>query len=258
MRNKTADKLIVSSDSLPKKRRGQRIVDLTGRRFHRLIVLGFAGIKNKNSSWTCLCRCSKVVVVYGTNLVRDHVQSCGCLHRDRARIMGRKNARIQQRLRIGLFGRTHKQHVADGRKGGRHVKSACLGIFSPEQMADRFRRGRTGMHSRWHAARKIVNPKCDLCCVGLSPAEIAKLIHDSIPVKHKRGRKMDDLTGRKFARLTVIRFVEMRNHRAVWLCQCRCGHFVEVTNNNLIQRATRSCGCLCIETLRARLTSRGK
>ena len=63
--------------------------------------------------------------------------------------------------------------------------------------------------------------------------------------------KYEDLTGRKFGRLTVLRRAPSRrygkkNKRAqvFWLCQCECGNEIEVRANGLKTGNTRSCGCL--------------
>ena len=64
-----------------------------------------------------------------------------------------------------------------------------------------------------------------------------------------RGRKMIDLTGQRFGKLTVIEFGERRfysNGRSyfVWRCLCDCGRESMVAGHNLTYCVTRSCGCL--------------
>lgn len=58
--------------------------------------------------------------------------------------------------------------------------------------------------------------------------------------------KFDDLTGRRFERLTVIKRVpSLKNSRVTrWLCKCDCGNYTEVNRNNLLHKKCRSCGCL--------------
>jgi hypothetical protein len=65
---------------------------------------------------------------------------------------------------------------------------------------------------------------------------------------------MQDLTNKRFGRLTVIRLygrVEVPGflgHRArkrvIWLCRCDCGNLKTVRDSNLKSENTRSCGCL--------------
>lgn len=59
-------------------------------------------------------------------------------------------------------------------------------------------------------------------------------------------RKVEDLTGAVFGRLTVVGRCESEKPQksSVWLCQCLCGNRVVVQRNNLRSGHTRSCGCL--------------
>lgn len=65
-----------------------------------------------------------------------------------------------------------------------------------------------------------------------------------------RESHVEDLTGKKFERLTVIRFLEpneRENKLRCWLCKCDCGKEVQVNANKLKTGHTRSCGCLVNE-----------
>lgn len=57
----------------------RKLVDLAGRRFVRLVVLHRVPSKDGHSRWLCKCDCGKTTEVASTNLVRQHVKSCGCL-----------------------------------------------------------------------------------------------------------------------------------------------------------------------------------
>ncbi len=57
--------------------------------------------------------------------------------------------------------------------------------------------------------------------------------------------KLVDLTGRRFARLTVIKRVDNdKNKNRRWLCLCDCGQKTVVISSNLTKGNTKSCGCL--------------
>ena len=65
-----------------------------------------------------------------------------------------------------------------------------------------------------------------------------------------------DLVGKKFGKLTVIKFdrVEYKRDakgknrdRGYWLCRCDCGKKVTNARNDLVSGKTKSCGCLCKE-----------
>ena len=61
-------------------------------------------------------------------------------------------------------------------------------------------------------------------------------------------RKLEDLTGRNFGRLTILEHAGMQSvgkqRQSTWLCKCECGENVIVLNNNLKRGNTTSCGCL--------------
>ena len=60
-----------------------RLIDRTGQRYGRLVVLGQAGSdKNRNRLWQCSCDCGKETVCRGDHLASGATQSCGCLHRE--------------------------------------------------------------------------------------------------------------------------------------------------------------------------------
>jgi hypothetical protein len=54
-------------------------IDLTGRRFGRLVVISKSLGPSRYRKWICCCDCGKEVMVIGNNLVRGHTSSCGCL-----------------------------------------------------------------------------------------------------------------------------------------------------------------------------------
>jgi hypothetical protein len=54
---------------------------MTGKRFDRLLVTGFAGISKDNRAvWHCRCDCGKEVDVIGKSLRSGNTHSCGCLN----------------------------------------------------------------------------------------------------------------------------------------------------------------------------------
>lgn len=67
--------------------------------------------------------------------------------------------------------------------------------------------------------------------------------------------KLNDLTGQKFGRLTVIgRAPNDRKGRAMWWCECNCGNIKAkpVQGYDLISGRVRSCGCLYFESNKGR------
>ena len=56
----------------------------------------------------------------------------------------------------------------------------------------------------------------------------------------------NDITGRKFGRLTVVKQVENGKYGRYWECKCECGNTIIRPTADLTRkkRPTRSCGCL--------------
>jgi hypothetical protein len=79
--------------------------DLTGRRFGRLLVLGPAprpahatDTRGNRHFWACRCDCGNLHVVCDRNLrgdpTRRPTRSCGCLRRELAADLGRRDTRF--------------------------------------------------------------------------------------------------------------------------------------------------------------------
>ena len=72
------------------------MIDLTGQKFTRLLVLKRAGKdKGGNALWLCRCDCGVEKIIYGLSLKCGETKSCGCWKRDltRKRSLGRPSPR---------------------------------------------------------------------------------------------------------------------------------------------------------------------
>lgn len=68
-------------------------------------------------------------------------------------------------------------------------------------------------------------------------------------------REVIDLSWQKYERLTVIRRVPASVGTHIrWLCRCACGSETIVRGANLRNGGVKSCGCLQIDTMKARIT----
>jgi hypothetical protein len=67
--------------------------------------------------------------------------------------------------------------------------------------------------------------------------------------------KAVDLSGKQFGRLHVLRKALVgTSHQTEWVCICSCGN-TKIASTRLLRRnSTKSCGCLKLETLKARAT----
>ena len=70
-----------------------KLVDLTGQRFGRLVVLRRADNIGRQTAWLCKCDCGNESIVLGYALRRGTIQSCGCGRNEAARERGKVNAR---------------------------------------------------------------------------------------------------------------------------------------------------------------------
>lgn len=71
--------------------------------------------------------------------------------------------------------------------------------------------------------------------------------------------KLNDLTGKKFGRWTVIKRVKNSEQSRIprWLCRCECGNESIVYGSTLKSGESQSCGCLQRELLSKRRISHG-
>jgi hypothetical protein len=57
-----------------------KLIDLTGQKFHRLIVIRHAeNSKSGRVRWNCVCDCGNTVIVSRNDLRSNSTKSCGCL-----------------------------------------------------------------------------------------------------------------------------------------------------------------------------------
>ena len=103
-----------------------RKIDLTGQRFGRLTVIGFASRDKKygHAKWLCQCDCGKITDVDSSNLRRGQ-QSCGCLSRENLLASVTKHGKRHTRLYgiwVGMRQRCRdKNNKSYKRYGGRGI-----------------------------------------------------------------------------------------------------------------------------------------
>ena len=74
-----------------------RTIDITGKRFGRLSVIGLVGYDyNRAAIWKCICDCGKEVIVTGSSLRGGSTKSCGCLCREN--VKKRNKARAKKKV----------------------------------------------------------------------------------------------------------------------------------------------------------------
>ena len=69
--------------------------------------------------------------------------------------------------------------------------------------------------------------------------------------------RVQDLTGKRFGRLTVISRAENKGKHLMWNCICDCGNTKTARGETLKSGETKSCGCLLSESTRNRMKTHG-
>lgn len=109
-------------------------IDLTGKRFNRLVVLERASNdKDGRTRWLCRCDCGNERIISGKCLRNGHTQSCGCLNKER----------VHETFFIDrtgqTFGRLTVLSRADDsvfKNGSRHVRWNCICNCGKEIIVD--------------------------------------------------------------------------------------------------------------------------
>lgn len=78
-----------------------RLIDLTGQRFGRLVVIEQAPRDSRyhGAMWRCRCDCGCETIVEARNLKTGNTSSCGCYHRERqraAKTHGKSGSRLHR------------------------------------------------------------------------------------------------------------------------------------------------------------------
>ena len=198
-----------------------RLIDLTGKTFWRITVVGRGPSKGKHSRWECKCSCGNpnTFLVDGYSLTHGGTQSCGCYQKERA-----SEASFVD-ITGKVFGRLTVESFAGHTPTGNMWNCVCS---CPE-------------HNRVKVLTKHLNQGLVRSCGCLQ--------------KESRHLRAHDLTGKRFGRLVVIKPTDKRvNSNVVWLCRCDCepNKFTEVAQYKLESGETKSCGCLTKESARAR------
>lgn len=102
------------------------LIDLTGKKFNRLLVIGLDEnvAKGKAVRWKCICDCGNEVSVRGNNLKSGAVKSCGCLLHQNAhnRTHGESHSRLYRNWKAMVERCENPRHQAYKHYGARGIK----------------------------------------------------------------------------------------------------------------------------------------
>jgi hypothetical protein len=224
-------------------------IDLTGQTFGRLTVLDRADdyvspSGNKLVQWHCKCECGKDVVVAGNLLKAGRTRSCGCL---RAKLNVNRSLADLSGNRVSKENmQTHKGET----KTNSHRKLTDLS-------GQRFSRLTVISRADDYVAKNGTRQVCWRCVCDCGNETIVRATSLKDGDTQSCGclraenskRKLTDLSGQRFARLTVISRADnwvAKNGTIVtrWRCVCDCGNETIVRAPALKNGSVKSCGCL--------------
>lgn len=194
--------------------------DLTGQRFGRLVVVEKTEKKqDRYVVWKCCCDCGGEIEVNTKRLTRGTITNCGCIPKTTVR-----NGPFAEDLSGRVFGELTVLERAESRGGRTRWKCRCKCGKETVVTARNLKAGRT----KSCGCRKYI-----------------------------RENHHEDLTGKRFGRLTVLcetgqqsgnaagkteRTREKSSH--LWRCRCDCGNEIDVPESGLVYGNCKSCGCL--------------
>lgn len=76
----------------------RRLIDLSGQKFGRLLVLERAENHGRQTYWKCRCDCGNIKEINGSKLKNGHTKSCGCLSKEITSEMSRTHGMSDTRL----------------------------------------------------------------------------------------------------------------------------------------------------------------
>jgi hypothetical protein len=88
-----------------------KMIDLTNKRFGRLLAKSFVGIvgKNPHNQWYCVCDCGNNIVVSGANLRSNITNSCGCLQKEKTSKANTKHGYSQKSKEYSTWANMRKR-----------------------------------------------------------------------------------------------------------------------------------------------------
>lgn len=184
-----------------------KLIDLTNKKFDKLLVLEKAESRNRHTYWKCQCDCGNICEVSSEFLKRDKSnRDCGC---SKKKNIHKKE--IEEK----------KNHLI-GKRFGRLV------VLSPTKE-------RQNNSIVW-------NCQCDCGNFKLIPTHLLTSGHTQSCGCLKLESHLIDITGQKFGKLLVLK--REANIGTKWVCQCDCGNIKIIEGYNLRSGFTQSCGCI--------------
>lgn len=184
-----------------------KFVDLTGKRFGRLVVLYRVENRNKRVRYLCKCDCGNLVVVYGYSLTSGDTQSCGCLKAERS-----KEACCKDIIGKQFYWLTVEDIIPGTHNRNRTAVCRCV-------------------------CGQVVNVSYGNLTSG--NVKSCGCLRKKISSKNAY-----DLTGQIINDIEVLKRAGNRRREALWDSKCFCGRIFQATSYQLLSGTIKSCGCI--------------
>ena len=185
-----------------------KMIDLTGKRFGKLIVLERDyNYPKKGTYWKCQCDCGNIISARKDQLTREKnpKRSCGCDLKEKISLASCKNE---------IGNRYGKLTVLSRAEDKRHGEAAWL-----------------------------CQCDCGNTCI-VAGTHIRNGSVQSCGCKKYESKNGIDETGNKYGLLTVLyRSDFTRNGKIYWHCKCDCGNECDVQGTYLRNGISLHCGC---------------
>jgi hypothetical protein len=205
-----------------------------GDKFGRLTLTSFHSGKGNSRRWNVVCDCGKEKVVLQASL--KIARSCGrlCLENQVKHGHALKNNQSKTYYTWqGMIQRTTNQKATSfPNYGGRGI-TVC-------------KRWRDFMNFLADMGEAPVDKSIDRIDNNgnYEPGNCRWATRKEQAANKRQRSDYLDLTGRKFSRLTVLRFSHRQKHQSYWLCRCDCGIEKTLQASHLRSGNVKSCGCL--------------
>jgi len=247
------------------------MTDLTGKRFGKLTVLSPTERRAHGAVvWLCRCDCGNLTELRTDYLTGGSAKSCGCDHKKkREDLTGRRfgsltvlgpsrssGGRFTWQCRCDCGNIVEKR--TDDLKSRPNISCGCQNSKRREDLTGR-RFGRlTVLGPTQERSNGAVVWQCRCDC-GKIVGKPGKHLKDGTAKSCGclQAEINEDLTGKRFGKLTVLRKTELRTAGGTyyWQCQCDCGNISMVRTCDLKDGGTSSCGCTQLEFCRTKLRS---
>lgn len=194
-----------------------KLLDLTGQRFDKLVVLEQAPSRKRHVIWKCQCDCGNICEVSSEFLRNtkqgNRIRDCGC-----SKLKNIKKQEQQERIK-------EQNNRLVGKKFGKlTVKRAT---------------------KERHFGSIVWECECECGNIKYVPTNLLVSGHTQSCGCLVREVQSNDLTGQKFGKLTVLFPCDYkRNSSIIWHCKCDCGNECDVESYSLRSGNTKSCGCI--------------